>query len=456
MIMRPTLPGIKRLELHSCFSTAGWTMVLRLMLGFIQHWGSMSASAAGETIRTMGRHRANVIRFLARQKLLSDGWILNRAARNILKRELAGKRRGRREWLFVVDQTFVGHQSEKMENTFSRANYRPRQKHSNRRQLKYAKRSCHCFVCGLLLTPGGARIPCFRSYYTRDYCQQRQLKYRSQTELGAELIRQLPLPEGARVTVLGDTAFDAAVIRRACRERNYQWIVPLNPERVLEGPKPRPKVSSLAKNLAARDLAAVQLTPGKGDFAAHQRAARCRRGRNALTRTFYVHGERRTIRRLGEVLLVFSSKEKPQRGQNVKIHKLLVTNDFTLSAAEVVLRYDLRWQIELFFKELKSTLGIDHYRFREFEKVERWVALGLLTFLYLECQRQARLAGQLPPQQQRWWQAQRTHGLCRATTWQMEMDEFRFIKHSTQTPSGIRRLRRALKNSTTLEFRIAT
>ena len=40
--------------------------------------------------------------------------------------------------------------------------------------------------------------------------------------------------------------------------------------------------------------------------------------------------------------------------------------------ATLVELYDLRWQIERFFKELKSTLGLAQYRFRQFVKVEGW------------------------------------------------------------------------------------
>ena len=46
--------------------------------------------------------------------------------------------------------------------------------------------------------------------------------------------------------------------------------------------------------------------------------------------------------------------------------------------------YSLRWQIELFFKELKSTLGFHQYQFQKFEPVEGWAELALTTFMYLE------------------------------------------------------------------------
>src|SRR5262249_23426420 len=161
------------------------------------------------------------------------------------------------------------------QNTFSRANYRPRPKNSQRRQKKHAQRSCHCFVMGLLLTPSGLRIPCCRCYYTEAYCQAKDKLFRKQTQLAAELIRALAVPSQAEVVVLGDTAFEAEAIRTACAERQWTWIVPINPERVLAGAKPRPKVSSLTKELTAKQFTPVRLTPGQGPCVAQRRVARC-------------------------------------------------------------------------------------------------------------------------------------------------------------------------------------
>ena len=49
-------------------------------------------------------------------------------------------------------------------------------------------------------------------------------------------------PKKLRRDGSGDTAFDAEAVRTACEERKFSWIVPINPERVLAGAKPRPKV----------------------------------------------------------------------------------------------------------------------------------------------------------------------------------------------------------------------
>ena len=51
---------------------------------------------------------------------------------------------------------------------------------------------------GLLITPSGMRLPFSVSYYTEAYCKAKKIAYRKQTELAAQLIRQLPLPPEAR------------------------------------------------------------------------------------------------------------------------------------------------------------------------------------------------------------------------------------------------------------------
>jgi hypothetical protein len=148
-------------------------------------------------------------------------------------------------FIFVVDQTYCTQQGQRGENTFRCGNYRKRPRKSNRKPKKTARRAGHGFVMGLLITPSGIRIPFATSFYTKDYCQKKGLDFRTQAELGAQLIRQLPVPEGARVMVLGDTAFEAQSIRAACAQRKFRWIMPLNPERVLAGAKPRPQVLKL-------------------------------------------------------------------------------------------------------------------------------------------------------------------------------------------------------------------
>ena len=450
MIISESLPGIKSFLGPLRMQPARQAMLVRLIAGFIAHCGKMSAALAGEAIRCNSRHRANVGRYLAGRHAV-DPRTVNRLGRRMI---LSALRRRGGEWFFILDQTYCGHQGQHTENTFSRANYRPRPKKSQRRQKKTARRSCHGFVMGLLISPSGCRIPCFKSYLTETYCRQHDLPYRTQTELAADLIRELPLPRDVRTTVLGDTAFDAQTIRVACRERGCGWIVPINPERVLAGARPRPKVSSLIARLKASCLVPVRLVPASGPLAAQHRAARCRCESRTACRTFYVHGERRTVNKVGDVQLVFSTKERPIPNQTVKIQKVLMTNETHWSARRIVACYDLRWQIELMFKELKSTLGLDHYQFRQFLKVERYVAACLVACLYLEWYRLRSLARpKLSEAERKRCTAHRTYGLCRLVRQQTETNDLKHIARACQTKTGIRRLRRELHQAIPMEYR---
>jgi hypothetical protein len=453
MMMLDTLPGIKRFLREAFLSDHVVGYLVRLVTAFVLHFGRMSATQAAGVVRTQARHRASVVRFLARLGWSNDYSVLTRLAELVLRAEA---RQGG-TWVFIVDQTYCGQQGQKTENTFSRANYRPRPKQSRRLQKRHARRSCHGFVMGLLLTPSGLRLPCFRPYYTQAYSAQRRQPYRTQTALAAELIRSVTVPAGAEVVVLGDTAFDAATIRAACDDRGFFWIVPINPERVLAGKKgQRPKVWSLVEDSSAEQFAPVRLTPAKGPWVAQRRVARCRLGPKAKARTFYVHQERRAVHSVGDVHLVFSSKVKPKPGEPVCVQKILMTNDPRRQAAAVVALYDLRWQIELFFKELKGSLGLHQYRFRAFAKVESWVAACLLTFLYLEWYRSRQLRRRdLQAEDKAWWRWQRSYGLCLAIRQEVEETELAQLARRTQTPGGLKKLKKQLRAAVPKEYRKA-
>ncbi len=451
MIMQEALPGIKRFLKPVGLKERVLGLTIRCMAAFCLHWGRMSAVQAAGAVRSEPRHRAQICRFLGRKYMRKMHMV------SILQAQLLAMESKKGRFVYLTDQTLCSQQGDKTENTYSSGN-RQRRPRKGRRYGKYkhARKRCHCFVMGLLITPSGIRIPFRRSYYTKEYCEKKGLVYRKQTELAAEIIRELPLPEGADVVVLGDTAFDAEVIREVCDERHYKWIVPMNPERVLVGPKPRPKVWSLAKGLTAKQLKAVRLYPSKGDYVAMRRLSAYRIGPKVKPRTFYAHQESRDVQSVGKVLLVFSTREKPNAGQQVHVQKILMTNDRSLKAAEVIELYDLRWQIELFFKELKSTLGFDQYRFRRFTQVESWLELTLVTFLYLEWHRARQLARtDVPKEEQVRWRRKRTHGLCMAVRQAADRADLDYLAKALQTNGGVRRLRHKLRQATQSEYRTA-
>jgi hypothetical protein len=453
VIMPDALPGLKRFLKPLGLNERLLALVIRCVVAFVMHFGRMAAARAASAVRSQPRHRAQVCRFLGRK-------LLRRLAPATVLREqlllLESRRAGR--FFFIVDQTLTSQQGGKTENTFSSGN-RQRRPRKGRRysHYKHARKSCHCFVKGLLITPSGIRIPFSRSYYTREYCEAKQRRYRTQTELAAELIADLPLPEGTPVVVLGDTAFDAKCIRQACDQRQYTWVVPLNPERVVAGPKgKRPKVKTLGNDLQADQLVEIRFHAGQGPHVAQRRLSPWRVGSKVKPRTYYVHQRRQAVHSVGEVQLVFSTRTKSSNHQPIEVQKILMSNDLTVSARQLVEWYGLRWQIELSFKELKSTLGFHQYRFRQFERVEGWDELIQVTFLYLEWYRARQLQRRdLDAAKQKWWRWQRTHGLCLAVRQAAEQADLEEISKRLETPTGRRRLRRLFKQALPKEVKAA-
>ena len=384
-----SLPGLKRFLAISGLAESTRALMSRVVIAFILHAGRMSCLQAAGAVRSESVHRAQISRFLGRPRWRAVDWNgLLRLQLLSLEADAGGL------FLFILDATLTSRSGRKTPNTFSTGNRKRRPKKGRRHgKIKHAKKTCHSFTMGVLITPSGVRIPFSRSYYTRDYCKQTGRQHRTTAESAADLIRELPLPAGARVIVLGDTAYDADVVQAACAEQNYSWIVPCNPERVLAGPPgKRPKVRSLLKDWSTWSRQTIKVAPTQGKYVAYRRLSPHRIGPKVKPRTYIVHQERLTVRSVGEVRLVFSTTQKDLHTATPDDVKILMTNDRTLSVRDVVELYALRWQIELFFKELQSTLGFDQYQFRNFEAVEAWTELALTTFLYLEWHRQRQLA----------------------------------------------------------------
>jgi hypothetical protein len=155
--------------------------------------------------------------------------------------------------------------------------------------------------------------------------------------------------------------------------------------------------------------------------------------------------------RYGSSFSTIKAKLKTATPDDVKI---LLTNDPRLSVREVVELYSLRWQIELFFKELKSTLGFHQYKFRRFAAVEGWTRLVLTAFLYLEWYRCRQLARRsLTKEAKQWWRHQRTYGLCQAVRLASQQAELDYLAEHLDTPGGIGKLKRLLRNGIPPEYR---
>ena len=336
------------------------------------------------------------------------------AAVDRYERQWAAAQRGEpaRHWMAIVDTTYHATHAEVMENvlTFNR------RQNPNSRATRH-----HAFVLGMVLTDTGARIPLpRRSYYTRDYCQRHGRRYRTQVELAAALLRDLVVPAGVAVTAVYDSAFDADDIHRVCRHRHFREVFPLDPNRTFAaGPDadasgvPGQKVVGWTRSWGREQFTLVALQHANEAHGFMRRRHRDNLRLRKTTRRYAVASQPATVSGLGACLVVASYKENPrvqllagesadwyayhqaqrpprkqQRWVPQRWHgKVLACTDTTASARQVVEWYEVRWQIELFFRELKSRMQFGCYVLQKFEAVERYVDLILLGMLLLEQER---------------------------------------------------------------------
>jgi hypothetical protein len=274
---------------------------------------------------------------------------------------------------------------------------------------------------GIMITESGMRIPLpRRSYYTKEYCKAKRKKYLTQNRLAQMMIRDAPVPSDADVTVLYDSAFDTDFIHRECRNRGFREVFPIDPNRNLatnDSPhalaKAGTRVVASTLDWQEKEFETLELEVGNEGFALFRRRHIDNLRVKKTFRRYVIAARHANVSKLGSCLIVVSYKENPKvellegesgdwsdyRRSLLKLRKktkkqpsrwhgkVLACTDPTLSAREVIEWYEIRWQIELFFRELKSRMQLRCYVFMKFDAVERYLDLLLMGFLLLEKRR---------------------------------------------------------------------
>lgn len=451
VIVQETADSLKRFLRLSDLSCTAQLMLMRMVLCFIAHRGKMSCMQASGMIASEPLHRSQLTRFLARGR-----WKM-RDFKDPMRDALLKLESLKGVFIFIVDATLTSQQGKLTENTFSVQNRKQRaSKRKRHGKRKYPGKKCHSFTFGLLITPSGIRIPYQIPFKTVEYCKQHGLDRMTTAQAAAEMIKSLRLPPEAQVVVLGDTAYDADVVRQACEERGYTWIFPANASRVFAGSQgKRPRLRSRLQTWSKLSLKKIRLQASSGKFVNHRRLSAYRLGPKLKPRVYYAYEETRDVKSVGSVRIVYSTTKAALKKATADDVKILLTNAKGISLAEVLELYSLRWQIELFFKELKSTLGFGHYSFKRFEAVQGWTEAAITTFLYLEYERARRIVDRaLAEEERQWWRVQRSYGVSQAVQVSLKKRELKYLHDRLKTSGGITKLQRMLANTLPTEYRM--
>lgn len=374
----------------------------------------------------------------------------------------------RRQWIVAIDTTYHATMSEQMENLIVMS----RRKDPRRKTTRQ-----HAFLMGLVLTDRGARLPLPRkSYYTQEYCRKHRRKFRTTVQLAADMIRELRVPDDVDVVVVVDSAFDAQAVHGACRRRGFCAVFPLDPNRVLACTAEQDaafvsgeQVVAWTRRWSRKEFAPLELAMDSEEhvFARRRHADNLRVKKTK--RRYMVAARRATVSKLGDCLIVASYKENPKvqllAGQSAEWwayhkapvsyrredghtparwhRKVLACTDPTATPRQVVEWYEVRWQVELFFRELKSRMQFECYVLMKFEAVERYLDLLLMGLLLLEQQRLRDMQRHGDEAGQVWVQARTTDRL-RMLEVLCQRWNVQYLKERLRTPGGTRRVLREL------------
>ena len=142
---------------------------------------------------------------------------------------------------------------------------------------------------------------------------------------------------------------------------------------------------------------------------------------------------------MGEVQVVFSHKETDEL--QLKNMRYIVTDMLYLSTCSIITIYSYRWQIELFFKELKSYLGLGNYQMLSFRAIIRHVDCVIMAFMYLEHLRICRLKEN--PRDKKWLYS-RTLQMSYVLQHEVRMTNLAYLKRNLKSESGFSKLEQML------------
>jgi len=327
----------------------------------------------------------------------------------------------KREAYIIIDGTAQKKQGKKMENRII---------------YKKGYTSDHFFVMGMLYFPDtNVRIPLPRRLYrTKKYCKEHGYKYRSQVKIAEQIIRYAILPDDMHVTVIFDSFFPSEGVIKTIRAKGYHFVCSAKDNRVNIDTDKQLKVICQEHISSGRLKNRIQIrVPSKRSRYNHVSAE------SYETKVFITYTEKLSISKMGDVVVVFS--HKADENPDLKKMRYIVTDMLEINTDTILTIYSYRWQIELYFKELKSYLGLGNYQMLSFVAIVRHVDCVIMAFMYLEHLRIIKLM-EHPDSKQ--WKYSRTLQMSYVLSHEVRMTNLSYLKRIIKDESGFAKLEQKL------------
>jgi SRSO17 transposase len=198
----------------------------------------------------------------------------------------------------------------------------------------------HNIVVGVFYFAGFVLPYQLKVHLKPEQAQEFGEKFQTLPQAAAEIIRGLQLATGVRVIVLFDAGYMNKAPVRACLEKGLTYVSTLPANRNIRINGRLTKVGAYRSCIPH----------------SHHRAVTIRTARSGRRKTYWATHRDARLPSLGRVTVVFSRRAKFEKALPI------VTNDRTMSRQQIIQTYEIRFLIELFFKDAKSGLGLGEYQ----------------------------------------------------------------------------------------------
>lgn len=216
-------------------------------------------------------------------------------------------------------------------------------------------------------------------YYSKRYCREHNLPYRTEHEVVVDYLDHLELEDyigwynRGEVMVLADSGYDDKKIEQAIVNKQWNFIIAVSKTR---GVKSETVYLTTPKSRAWCHMATF--------FRNHrglkwQTVRVITKGAKGKRREFRIRHTLGYLRYVGKVQLVCSEAKKRPEGRR----KYFACNDLKATARQIVLGYRLRWAVELFHKDVKMHLGFEDVATRSFDAVQSHVHWVYCAYILL-------------------------------------------------------------------------
>ena len=202
-------------------------------------------------------------------------------------------------------------------------------------------------------------------FYSRRYCRDHKLEYRTEHDLVVDYLQKLQLEDyigsydSRAVVVLMDSGYDNKMIQNAIAAKQWHFIIALGKTRSVKSAKldrttPQSKqwchIATFFRNHRWLKWTTIRITTN---------------GTKRKRMEFRTRDTIGYLRYVGQVQLVCSEARKRPEGRR----KYFACNDMRVTARQIILGYRLRWTIELFHKTIKQPLGFEDVATSGFDSV---------------------------------------------------------------------------------------